>query len=374
MNRVMRLTSTYRRTGMTVLGMAIPALLLGQVPDTTHAVTLTGSVTSSYTYSSRGTDHVIVGRLYGRRHDEFMLNVANLTLDRAAPTDRAGAGFHVEGFVGQNAAVVKSTGLDLGPSADIWQAYVVLNLPLKRADHTLQFKLGKMATLLGVEVGEDVLNPNLDVGSQDIFLEPFTETGLELDAKLGAKADFEFRVSNGWDQVTDVNSAKSVTARLGLTPDSRTLIAVTGYTGPEQVDNSHSQRSGLNLVVTRKLSGTTWVAGQGDLGREADIGPAGKNAGWSAMGVWLTHDLSSATTIALRGDVKNDRDGVRTSGVLGYPVNGGQKVSSITATLNIKHWDHALVRPEVRYDHSTLAVFAGHREQMSFAFGLSYLF
>ena len=50
MNRVMRLTSTYRRTGMTVLGMAIPALLLGQVPDTTHAVTLTGSVANVNEY------------------------------------------------------------------------------------------------------------------------------------------------------------------------------------------------------------------------------------------------------------------------------------------------------------------------------------
>ncbi len=341
---------------------------------TTPTVSLTGSVTSSYTYSTRGSGHSIVGRLFGRRHDEFMVNVANLTLDRAAPTDRAGAGFHVEAFFGQNAAVVKSTGLDLGANADIWQAYIVLNISPARADHFLQVKFGKMATLLGVEVGEDVLNPNLEVGCQDVFLEPFTETGVELDAKLGARADFEFRVSNGWDQVTDLNSAKSVTARLGLTPDSRTLIAFTGYLGPEQADNNHSQRSGLNLVVTRKLSGSTWIAGQGDLGGEAGIGPSGGRAAWSAAGVWLTHDLSSALTLALRGDFMNDRDGMRTSDVLGFPVNSGQKVGSIAATLNIKHWAHALVRPEVRYDHSTLAAFGGHQEQVSFAVGVSYLF
>ena len=69
-----------------------------------------------------------------------------------------------------------------------------------------------------------------------------------------------------------------------------------------------------------------------------------------------------------------DRDGARTSGVLGFPVNGGQTLSSLTATVNIKSWDHALLRPEVRFDHSSLAVFGGHAQQLSFALGLSYIY
>jgi hypothetical protein len=234
--------------------------------------------------------------------------------------------------------------------------------------------MGKMATLLGVEVGEDVLNPNLDVGSQDVFLEPFTETGIELGAHLGKTVDMELRVSNGWDQVTDLNTAKSVVARLGLTPDASTTIAVAGYTGPEQADNNDARRSGVNVVVSRKLTGATWLAAQGDLGREAGIGADGGSAAWSAAGLWLTHDLSAVATIALRGDLMRDRDGVRTSGVLGFPVNSGQTVGSVTATLNIKRWEHALLRPEVRYDHSTLAVFGGRQQQLSFALGMSYLF
>ncbi len=108
----------------------------------------------------------------------------------------------------------------------------------------MQLKAGKMATLLGVEVGEDVLNPNFGVGYQDIFLEPFTETGAELDAKLRPKWDAELRVSNGWDQVTDVNTSKTVMARLGLTPDDKTLMAVTGYVGPEQAQNNTTNVSG----------------------------------------------------------------------------------------------------------------------------------
>src|SRR5581483_1596314 len=53
---------------------------------------------------------------------------------------------------------------------------------------------------------------------------------------------------------------------------------------------------------------------------------------------------------AVRGDYVNDENGARTSGFLGFPVNTGQKFRSATATLNLRAWPNALVRPEVRYD------------------------
>lgn len=351
-----------------------PVCLSAQTPSAPPPVTISGSVTSSFTSSNNASDRTIVGRLYGRNQNEFMFNVANLTLDRAAPTDRAGAGFHVETFFGQNAAVVKSTGLDLGPNADIWQAYATLNLPLSGAGRYLQFKAGKMATLLGIEVGEDVLNPNLEVGWQDVFLEPFTETGVELDAKFSARVDAELRVSNGWDQVTDVNTGKTLMARLGLTPNDKVLVAFVGYIGAEQPDSNGPKRTGVNALTTLKLRSTTTLSAQLDYGREEGIGPAGGDAAWTGAGVWLSQDLGSHATLALRGDYMKDRDGARTSGVLGFPVNSGQTLGSLVATLNIKYWDNALLRPEVRYDHSSLAVFNGNKQQVSIALGLSYIY
>jgi hypothetical protein len=57
-------------------------------------VALTGSVTTSYTYGSHAAgDSIIVGRAYDRHHNSMMFNVANLTLERLAPTDRVAAGF-----------------------------------------------------------------------------------------------------------------------------------------------------------------------------------------------------------------------------------------------------------------------------------------
>ncbi len=362
--------------------LATPGVVIAQARDSSAApkalsvspVSVTGSVTTSFTSSTRALNDTIVGRLYDRRQNEFMLNVANLTVERLPATDRWEAGFHVEAWFGQNAAVVKAAGLNLGSEADIWQAYTAFNIPLSGTGRYLQIKGGKMATLMGVEVGEDVLNPNLDNASQDIFLEPFTETGVEFDGKFSPRLDAEIRITNGWDQVTDVNHAKSVMARLGLTPDDKTLVALLGFVGPEQANNTQNERLGAEAILSRKIvpAATAWL--QLDYGQEAGATPGGGQAKWYAAGAWFTYDVAPTTTLAFRGDYMNDRDGARTSGLFGFPANAGQAVGSATATLNIKRWDHALIRPEIRYDHSTLPVFNANQSQLSVSVGLSYIF
>ena len=346
-----------------------------QTDTTTLApVSITGYVTMSFTGSTHPLgDTIIVGRAYDRHQNSMVINVANVTLERLPAPDRVTAGFHAEAWLGLNAAVVKSNGLDLGPDEDIWQAYAILNLPLSRKGTYLQLKGGKLATLMGVEVGEDILNPNWAIGYQDIFLEPFTETGVELDGKFSPKWDAELRLTNGWDQVVDVNKSKSVMGRLGLTPDDKTLVALFGYVGPEQPDNNSNLRSGANLVASRKF-GATAAQIQLDYGQDEGAAANGQLAKWDAAGVWLTYDVATSATLALRGDYMNDADGVRTSGVLGFPVNNGLAVGSVTATLNIKYWEHALLRPEVRFDSANLPVFDGHKQQMSFGGALSYIF
>jgi hypothetical protein len=363
----------------------IAPLALGaqQIDSTTKVdtgaapITISGSATLSYTWANNPLDTIIVGRAYDRNYNSFSLNVVNLTIERVAPTDRVSAGFRGELWFGQNAAVVQSIGLDLGPDVTIWQAYAVLNLPWRGPGHYFQLKAGKMATLLGVEVGEDVLNPNLSLGYQDVFLEPFTDTGIELDAKVSSKWDAELRVVNGWDQVTDVNLSKTIVGRVGLTPDDRTLVALTGYFGPEQPGNNASERTGVDLVASRRLdsAATATVFLQLDYGQEADAAVlTGGLASWVGAGLWLTYDVAPAATLALRGDYINDREGARTSGVLGFPPNTGLKVGSVTATVNIKQWNHALIRPELRFDRASLPVFDSHESQFSAGIGLSYIY
>jgi len=345
-------------------------------------ISISGYATASYSYSTRRTGDQIVGRLYDRFQDQIELNAGKVVLEKTVATDKWDAGARVDLLFGQNATLIKSAGLNLGDQADMTQAFATVNIPAGEGKY-VQFKAGKVATLMGVEVIEDVVNPNLSEGTQFIYAENFTSTGLRMDAKPSSKVDFELQVFNGWDVVTDNNTKKSFMGRVGLTPTDKTTIGLLGYIGNEKtaVDGvtPTGNRYGGEIVVTQKAGPKATVYLQGDYGEEKDAFGADLNAKWWAAGLWGTYDVSQALTVAIRGDYMDDKDGFRTSGILGFPVNTGQKFGSGTLTLNIKKWGSALIRPEIRYDRSNLAAFEDsdgnlHKDQISFALGASYLF
>jgi hypothetical protein len=339
-------------------------------------LTITGYAEASYSYTTRNVGNQIVGRLYDRFHDEVALNTLALTFEVPHDPTSMSAGFHAEVLFGQNASVIKSGGFSLGDQGDIPHLYATLNIPTADGNG-LQLKLGRIPTLLGLEVIEDIANPNWSEGNQFIYVENFTGTGLSVEHKFSDRVDAQFRVFNGWDLVEDNNTRKSFMGRLGLTPREGTSIALLGFFGPEQADNPEADRYGGEILFgTKPWAGTTlWV--QGDYGVEQANGALPdptQDAKWWGVGVWLTHDLSPAVALALRGDYVDDRDGARTSGFFGFPANTGHRFGSATATLNVRSWQGMLLRPELRYDRSNLEAFDGEQDQFSFALSAAYIF
>jgi hypothetical protein len=337
---------------------------------------LSGFAEASYAYAGRSSgDTTIVGRLYDRFQNHFMLNALAVVLDRPYDPAKLSAGFHTELLLGQDATVIKSGGFDLGNQGDIPHLYVTLNVPTA-SGNGLQFKVGRIPTLLGQEVLEAVANPNLSEGNQFIYVENVTALGLSVETKFNQYVDAQFRLINGWDQVVGNNTGKSLMARVGLYPDTLTSVGVTGFWGPEEPGNAGANRYGFDALIWRKLGNTQlWV--QGDYGKEkanAALPVPTTDAQWWALGAWVTYDFSPALGLALRGDYVNDQNGARTSGVLGFPANTGQRFGSGTATLNIRAWPNALVRPELRYDRSTITAFAGGKDQTTVAVSVAYLY
>jgi hypothetical protein len=362
----------------------VAPLLLGpttvnaqDVAETKKSLAITGYVTASYTYSNGHTGSAIVGRFYDRFQNQAVFNAAKVVFDLAPVTHQLDAGFRADFLFGQNAAVTKSLGLDLGENADLIQGYAVLNLALAGEGKYVQVRVGKMATLMGLEVIEDVVNPNLSVGNQFIYLENFTNTGLRVDVKPSATLDFQLAAFNGWDVVEDNNTRKSFMGRVGIAATATTTVGLLGYFGPEQPEAT-TNRYGAEVLLSQKLSGGRGaVYLQGDYGEEEDLVGPGENATWWGVGLWGTYDLSAALGLALRGDYIDDKHGARTSGVLGFPANTRHQFGSATATLNIKAFPQALIRPEVRYDRSNLAVYGEEdpsQNQVSFGLGVSYTF
>ena len=338
---------------------------------------LSGYVEASYAYSGRSVgDTAIVGRLYDRLQNTFALNALAVVLDKPYDPTKFSAGFHTEVLVGQDASVIQSNGF-FGPGtpADVPHLYVTLNVPTA-SGNGLQFKVGRIPTLLGLEVIETYANPNWSEGNQFIYVENFTGTGVSVETKFNDHVDAQFRVINGWDQVVDNNTHKSLMGRVGLYPDALTSLGIVGYWGPEEAGNDAANRYGVEGLLWRKLGkAAVWV--QGDYGTEqanAALPDPTQDAKWWALGGWVTYDFSSTLGLALRGDYVNDQNGARTNGVLGFSPNTGQKFGSATATLNIRAWPNAVVRPELRYDRSTLATFNLNKDQVTVALGVAYLY
>src|SRR5438552_2190163 len=361
-------------------GVAPPAPTVNHLETTLAGFKLSGFAEASYAYSGRSLgDTTIVGRLYDRLQNRFALNALAVVLDRPYDPAKFSAGFHTELLVGQDATVIQSNGLFAGAATpvpvDVPHLYVTLNVPTA-SGNGLQLKVGRIPTLFGLEVIETYANPNWSEGNQFVYVENFTALGVSVETKFNNHLDAQFRVINGWDQVSDNNGRKSLMGRVGIYPDAATSLGIVGFWGPEEAGINGANRYGIEGLLSRKLGkATVWV--QGDYGKEqanAALPDPTQDAQWWALGGWVTYDFSTSVGLALRGDYVNDQDGARTNGVFGFPANTGQKFGSGTATLNIRAWPDAVVRPELRYDRSTLAAFAGKKDQVTFALAVAYLY
>ncbi len=333
---------------------------------TSDSLRISGFVETSVQHASADQDGLIVGSLYVQRRDQFSLNAFEIGIDRPIVVDRAMAGFTARLLYGASATNIHAAGLDIGPQADLVQAFVTLNRPTRSG--SVQLSAGKFGSMMGLEVIESSLNPNLSVGNQFIFLEDFTHVGIDANWNINPIWAMRMCVVNGWDLAVDNNTGKTAMGRVTWAPRSGASVALIGYVGPERSGNDRDLRKGGEVLATTPLGPTTATV-QIDAGSEDGI-----EASWWGAGVWWSIPVGRTGTLALRSDVMDDADGARTSGVLGYPTLDGQRLESFTATLNCRPASNLIVRPELRYDHSSRPVFDGAREQVTMALGMALMF
>ena len=340
---------------------------------------ISGFVSASYLFNFSDPDNsTVAGRGFDGRNNTFNLNKFKLMLEN--PVDASGekwdAGFRADLIFGQDAGLIQSFNaggpgtFNIGSNGDLEQVFVQFNVPIGNG---LIVKAGKMVTLMGVEVIEEVANPNWSVGNQFLYVENFTQTGLLLSYKWNDKIDTQLAVFNGWDQLADNNRDKSFMGRIGLTIDDKTSVAVLGYGGPEQTSNNHSKRYGAEIVGNRKLADKFNSYIQLDYGNEEDL--VGAKSDWEAAGLWLTYDFTEHVGLALRGDYLRDKDGVRAVPAYIVFVVPPKELTSLTLTLNAKPVANLQIRPEIRWDHSSAeTALNGHQDQFTAGVGVAYLY
>jgi hypothetical protein len=354
---------------------------------------ISGFASASYLYDFNDTHgtHTVAGRTFDTHANQFALNKFKLALEKPIsynPTNWA-AGYRADLIFGEDAAVIHSVSphggsFNLGTDGDLEQAFVDVNVPIGNG---LKVIIGKTVTLMGVEVIEEVSNPNWSEGNQFLFVENFTQTGVQLAYQWNDKIDTEFVVFNGWDTLPDDNFAVSYMGRLGYALNSNTTIAVLGYGGPEQETvslggpaggSSGNWREGAELVATTKFTDKFSADAQLDYGHEDNAfladGTSQSTAEWYAAGLWLIYDFTDKIELAFRQDYLKDRNGSRTGAALGLPVGDTPELYSSTVTLNLKPIDNFQVRPEIRWDHADEDAFNGNRDQFTLGVGVAYLY
>ena len=173
---------------------------------------------------------------------------------------------------------------------------------------------------------------------------------------------------NGWNNVGENNSGKTVIGQLLVKPVS-TVSFITNYTGgPEQAGDNKDWRTLSDTILTYSPKGKTSLLANFDWGHDT---VAGKSVGWKGIAAGLKYQANKVVAFIPRVEYYSDPNAF-TTGV-------AQTLKEVTATLELKAVDNFLWRIEYRGDMSDKAVFHNasggtQKNQQSIGFGVLYSF
>jgi hypothetical protein len=337
-----------------------------------------GWIESGLTGNPAGpTDHQNFGRLFDDRSNEFVMNQAVITAERALdPKVGFDWGFKLQLLFGTDARYIHSLGLlDHAMSSNLYQpdvpeAYLNLHLPIF-TEGGVDVKLGKFVTLEGAETIDPRTNPFYSHTYIFNFAIPFNHTGVLFTLYATKWLNLLGGVTRGVNtSIDDNNDAAAFHGGIGLhLNEEKFVVSAATHIGPETPGNDHDLRY-LNTItttwkITDKLTSIT------DLNYTHD-----EAADASAYGVaqYFTYVINDRITAKIRGEIWRDDQGFYAAqfadphdpmrALAGEPVidprtvGGGRTTyGALTIGLDIKPpvpkpLTGLTIRPELRVDHS----------------------
>ena len=305
------------------------------------------SITYDYNFNrpGSGTNQFRTFDLY---HDTFMLDVFTLTLQKAvAKPDEVG--FRVDLSAGGTIPKVEAAyGLQQGKDVDLKQAFVSYVAPVGTG---LRFDAGKFLTHFSYEYVESWDTPNDNVTHSFSFGygEPITHTGLKATYSLGEQVTAMVMLANGWDDVKDNNTSKTVGGQVAWTPAKTATVAFNFVTGPERSNVNGDPRSVVEVTAQWRISPLTVLGLDGVYGWERGAVVEGDTATWGGVAAYARLGVTDRFAVCLRGEVFADPEGART-GV-------AQRLKELTVTPELKLSSHLMLRGDLRIDWSDVESF-----------------
>ena len=343
---------------------AKPAAPVVSADDLKKALGMSIYLQSGYTYNSNASvGQVNDLRAFDTKANSFGLDLLELIFAKDPATGAIGYKVKISG--GDTARIINAAGLGAATpdSIDVTEAYISYLAPVGKG---LRFDVGKMGTFVGAEVLEAIDNPNYSRSFLFTWAEPLTHTGAKASYAFNDKINAALFVVNGWDNMNDNNTGKSVGLSVNLTPNDKISGYVNYLTGPEHTNNTRDNRSLLDLIATiTPIKPLSFILNY-DNGQEQHLSATGGTAEWSGVSAIAKYDFSDTYSLALRGEYFDDKDGVRTLTV--------QKLTEVTITPTIKLAGGLVLMPEYRHDTSNKQSFDNgtKKSQDTIALGAMY--
>jgi hypothetical protein len=337
-----------------------------------------GWVESGFTGNPAGpTDHQNFGRLFDDRSNEFIMNQAVITAERALdPKVGFDWGFKLQLMFGTDGRYTRSArlreekgGTDLY-QGDVLEGYLSLHLPVL-TEGGVDVKLGKFVTLEGAETIDPRPNPFYSHTYIFNFGIPLTHTGALFTLHTNSWLDLIAGVTRGVNtSLDDNNDRPAFHGGVGLNLDEgKILVLASTHIGPETYNDNDDMRYLSDVAITWKISNK--LTSITDLNYAYD---GGANAKAYGVAQYLTYAISGMITANIRGEIWRDDQGFFAAqfadpgdplrALAGEPiidprtVGGGRTTyGALTIGLDIKPpmpkpFTGLIIRPELRIDHS----------------------
>ena len=225
------------------------------------------------------------------------------------------------------------------------------------------FMLGKYVTLAGAEVINSTAISNYSRSILFGYAIPFTHTGFRASYAASDALTLIAGVNNGWDDLNDTNSAKTVELGVAFTPVKEFSLAGQIYSGKERVGGlintgPQGSRNLFDVVATFNATDKLTFILNYDYGTQANASSVTatgvSKAKWYGLAGYVNYQIDEKWKVSLRGEYFDDRDGYRT-GV-------AQKWKEATLTLGYTPIKNLELRAEIRGDRSNVPAFVNSDE------------
>ena len=375
--RVSLLSAVLAVAGLCQTDPAPPAQDASQTPAPAAAPAPTPAPSP---WTKKGIDFYLLGDVYGDLNfnhpaagqnqlynfdfqaNQVHLNFAKFSMEKASGI----VGFRLDVGTGQTLDWISST--DQAPQAMKYFEQVYVELRPKHM-HGIQFDVGKFVTSAGAEVIETNNNWNYSRSLLFSWAIPYYHLGLRTTIPVTKTFSTGVQLVNGWNNVKDNNSGKTV-GIVGNFTWKKATWSNNYYSGPEKDNTNTGFRQLYDTTLLINPTDKFSAYFNYDFGTDKNIGLGRQN--WTGFAVAARYQFAKRFAFAPRAEIFDDRNG--------FATGTAQTIKEFTLTGEMKILDGLISRLEFRRDNSDKPFFnrggdiAYAKAQTTIALGLIAFF